>query len=55
MKDPLFHNSSRQSPNGSCQVASPSGFGSTHPPVGNPFRLQADGDWPLPPVPGYAP
>jgi len=21
-----------------------SGFGSTHPPVGNPFRLQADGD-----------
>jgi len=27
-------------------VASPSGFGSTHPPVGNPFRLQADGDYP---------
>jgi hypothetical protein len=25
-------------------VASPSGFGSTPPPVGTPFRLQAAGD-----------
>jgi hypothetical protein len=34
------------SSHGSCPVASPSGFGSTHPPVGNPFRLQAAGDYP---------
>ncbi len=32
------------SSDGSCPVASPSGFGFTHPPVGNPFRLQAGGD-----------